>query len=230
VFNSGRGLQIFLIVAFSLVFVGCSMLPSSRKIEAYQERIQVLERELRRRQAEIQELKEKNLVLEQRLKQEADPELVATDSVTELPPDKESPVKTPEPTGDQMLYSKILQSYRKRHLSELEKSLALLMKTYPDSVYADNALYICGQLAYELGDYKLAAQYMDRVLRQYPKGNKAVSALFAKAVIEKKQSRFEEAKRLLERLKEQYPGSPEAMRVATELKLIEMAQKQKRGM
>lgn len=201
-------------------------MPSSKKIVAYEERIQVLERELRRRQLEIQDLKDRNAVLEARLRRgEPTPEAIET-------PQKEAPTRAanPEPTGEQMLYSKILQTYRKRNLSEMEKSLALLMKTYPDSVYADNALYLCGQLAFELGNHQLAGQYMDRVLRDYPKGNKAVSALFAKAIIEKKLARFDQAKRLLEQLRDQYPGSPESMRVATELKLIDMAKTQKRGM
>lgn len=238
--KSVRGLQTLFIVASCVAFTGCSTMRNSQQTNDYQERIQFLERELRRRQLEIQDLKERNLVLEQRLRRgDSSVEAPAVETMQKsgqkaTAPHDQSPapakMSASEPTGDQMLYSKILQTYRKRNLSEMEKSLALLMKTYPESVYADNALYLCGQLAYEQGDYQLAGQYMDRVLRLYPKGNKSVSALFAKAIIEKKQSRFGQAKRLLEQLRDQYPGSPEAMRVATELKLIEMAKTQKRGM
>jgi len=228
--NSFRTLHFLFISASCVVLAGCSTLPSASKQTAYEERIRVLEHELRRKQAEIQDLKERNSVLEARLRRgESDP----VDSETkEAAPQKETPSRASslEPTGEQMLYSKILQTYRKRNLGEMEKSLALLLKTYPDSVYADNALYLCGQLAFELGNYKLARQYMDRVLREYPKGNKAVSALYAKAMIEKRLSRLDQAQRLLEQLRDQYPGSPESARVATELKLIERAKTQKRGM
>lgn len=217
----------------ALVISGLTGCVAAPHASVERERLHELETELQRQQAVIQELKDRNLVLEKRLKTDVESQRAST-SPTPPPSGKRVPSRAPvrqEPTGDQLLYSKILQTYRKKNPAEMEKSLGLLLKSYPESVYADNALYLAGQLAYELGDFSLARRRMDRVLALYPKGNKAVSALFAKAMIEKKMSRSGEAKKLLETLRESYPGSPESLRVATELKLIETnSNGSKRGM
>ena len=246
-----------LLASLFALLPACTAVQRRSSADVESERIKVLERELRRRQVEVQDLKERTLVLERRLRQanpsQESPRAVpvpfdptaaydaSASAISETPPSQqaaktapmavsESIARTvsvvPEATtnsGEQILYSKILETYRKRNLSELEKSLGLLLKTYPESIYADNSLYLGGQLAYELGDGTRALQLMDRVLREYPKGNKAVAALFAKAMIEKRRARFAEARLLLERLQTTFPGSPEAQRVALELKLLNIA-------
>lgn len=229
-----QGVQAWRVVVFLGLLTGCGTM---RGPHVDNERVRALEQELRRRQVEIQDLKERNLVLEKRLSGGGVPppspltqSVVAVAPKPVVAPPSEVPPSPPEPTGDQLLYSKILQTYRKKNLAEMEKSLNLLMKSYPESIYADNALYLGGQLAYELGNFALARQYMDRVLRLYPKGNKAVSAMFAKAMVEKRMARPQEAKRILESLRTMFPGSPESLRVATELKLIDVMSTQKRGM
>lgn len=145
-------------------------------------------------------------------------------------PKKASPAPAAKPiesvgaaqTGEHFLYSKILETYRKKNMAEMEQSLRLLLKTYPDSVFADNSMYLAGLLAFEREDLSLAHTYMARVIRDFPRGNKTVSAYFAKAGIERKQSRFEEARNTLKKLRALYPGSPEAERVSVELKIIDL--------
>jgi TolA-binding protein len=123
-------------------------------------------------------------------------------------------------TGEHFLYSKVLETYQKRNAAELQKSMQMLLRSYPDSVFADNALYLAGMLALEIGDSARAASYFERVLAEHPLGNKAVSALFAKAVVEKRNKKYNEARKLLEKVRVQYPGSPEAARVKLELELL----------
>jgi TolA-binding protein len=125
-------------------------------------------------------------------------------------------------TGEHFLYAKVLETYQKRNVAELQKSTQLLLRTYPDSVFADNALYLSGMLALELGDMARASSFMDRVLKEYPLGNKAVSALFAKGVIEKRSKKPNEAHKLFLKVRSLYPGSPEAARVGLEFELLKV--------
>jgi TolA-binding protein len=131
-------------------------------------------------------------------------------------------------TSEQRLYSKVLESYRRHSVAETTKSVQLLLKTYPDSVYADNALYLAGLLSFEKGDLARAAEFMERVLREYPRGNKVVSALFAKAMIQKNQGRWLDARNILRGVRQHYPGSPEAARAVLELKFIDISANKKR--
>jgi len=131
-------------------------------------------------------------------------------------------------TSEQRLYSKVLESYRRHSVAETAKSLQLLLKTYPDSIYADNALYLGGLLSFEKGDLARAGEFMERVLREYPRGNKVVSALFAKAMIQKSQGRTFDARNILRGVRQHYPGSPEAARAVLELKFIEISANKKR--
>ena len=141
-----------------------------------------------------------------------------------------SPVEVgTEQTGEQRLYSKVLEVYREHRLAEMQKSVSLLLKTYPESIYADNALYLAGLLAFENGDADRASYYMERVLREYPHGNKAVSALFAKAMVEKRRGKPQQARTLLQDVRKYYPGSPEATRANLETKLIDVAATGKNG-
>ncbi len=224
-------------------------------------RVQALQLRLRKQAALLQDLKERNFVLEKRehLRKAAEiaideegvsiastapllkPEALsarlrspAAGVAPALPVMKAlvvnaarkdvTPISiSPEKTGEHYLYSKILETYGARNAVELEKTLELLLKTYPESVFADNAIYMSGLLAFESDDYRTALKQFDKLLQEYPRSNKAVAALFAKASIEKRTGRVSEAKRGFLQLRDLYPGSPEAARVSVELKLLESA-------
>jgi TolA-binding protein len=200
-----------------------------------QRRVRSLEREIKRQQALIDELRERNLVLERRERNlrhpgeaEARPipipfhpsaaeERVAAPAPV-VPP--ASPQVSKEPAGDRLLYSKALESYRNHDVAAMQKSVEILMKTYRESIFADNALYLAGTLALEKNDLERASHYVDRLLRDYPNGNKAVSAMFLKGMIEKRRKNVPDARKALEDLQRLYPGSPEALRATVELKLL----------
>jgi TolA-binding protein len=133
-----------------------------------------------------------------------------------------------EKTGEHYLYSKVLETYRMKKTEEMQKSIELLLKSYPESVFADNAIYLAGLLAFEGGDLTSALKQFDKLLRDYPRSNKAVAALYAKASIEKRSGRISDAKRGFLQVRDLYPGSPEAARVSVELKLLESASQKHR--
>jgi TolA-binding protein len=210
-----------------------------------EQRIRSLEREIKRQQGLIDELRERNLVLERRERNLQSPKTAriqpvpipfhpsAAEEITSAPapavnlpvPSAIAAVPAPElavqePSGDRLLYSKALESYRNHDVQAMQKSVEILLKTYRDSIFADNALFLAGSLALEKNDLERASQYIDRLLRDYPSGNKAVSGLFLKSMIEKRRKKTAEAKKTLEELQRLYPGSPEALRATVELKLL----------
>ena len=134
-----------------------------------------------------------------------------------------------EETGEHFLYSKILDTYRTRSTEALQKTLQMLLKTYPDSIFADNGLYLAGLLAFEAGKLGQAKFYMDQLVRDYPTGNKVVSALFMEAMIEKQSKNFGRAKLMFERVAKLFPGSPEAAKVNSEIKSLRFVASQRQG-
>ena len=109
-------------------------------------------------------------------------------------------------------------------MAELKKSTELLLKSYPDSVFADNALYLDGLLCFEANQLPQAEQFLNRVISELPQSNKVVAAIFAKAMIAKKMKKYGQAESVLQQVARTFPGSPEAGRVNFEIKLMKVAQ------
>lgn len=248
-------LKIGISLVLALLVAGCATQTKSDK------RMQVLEMKLKKQRVKLQDLKERNMVLERRAKspkvaqeisEQVGEAIVQSEPPAELPgsfeavaagttpkvtvatnapsklPAKLAVAPTPisvasEMTGEHFLYSKILETYRSKNKEELDRTQQLLMKSYPESVFADNSLYLAGLLAFEKQDYKTALRQFDKLLSEYPRSNKAVAALFARASVEKRMGRSQDAKRSYMHVRDLYPGSPEAARVSVELKLLEPA-------
>ena len=118
------------------------------------------------------------------------------------------------------LYSEVLAHYQVRDVKGLRLHLEALLKRFPTSPYADNALYLGGQLALEMKNYPEALRYFQKIVQYYPQSNKVVSASFAKGLAYKKMNLEMQAKRVFFDLRKKYPGSPESFRAETELKLF----------
>ncbi len=269
-------------VAFEAILVaGCATgSGASAKNSAESKRIHALEMKIKNQRSILQDLRERNMVLEKRDHLRAVNQIVSESEemgesigepiVQSEPPailpksflagssvvtQKNLPVKLPikssqkqsphlafvpapilggalapnpiavssEKTGEHYLYSKILETYRTSKSDEMKKAVELLLKSYPESVFADNAIYLSGLLAFERGDFTSALNQFDKLLRDYPRSNKAVAALYARASIEKRSGHIGNAKRGFLQVRDLYPGSPEAARVSVELKLLESA-------
>lgn len=128
-------------------------------------------------------------------------------------------------TGESLLYGKVMSSYKRRDPEQLRSAVRLFLKSYPKSVYADNALYLEGLSAVEAKDWPNAQKSLGKLLRLYPDGNKAVSALFARAFVLRSQGDFSGARSHLTKVIRDYPGSPEAARAALEQSLISQLEK-----
>jgi TolA-binding protein len=122
--------------------------------------------------------------------------------------------------GEKVAYAEIIQNYRKENLSQTVKSVEVLLKFYPKSVYADNALYLMGILYMKNNQMGPAIRSFDQVIKDYPKGNKRASAMFAKSIAYKNLSLNGNAKRYLQDVIKSYPGSVESQRAWVELRLM----------
>ena len=225
----------------ALVISGCALLPSrpSDNVD-YRKRAAELARELKRKNALIDDLKEKNQVLSARatrdkssnenqpIQPEISTNLPAWSDARELPKKLASkPVATeavavsvPTEKSEHLLYAKVVSSYGRRDLSELQKALKIFLKTFPESAYADNAIYLSAMLAVQKEDFRLAHRALDHLLKEHAEGNKAVSALFTKGALFKKEKKWASARRAFQDVAKTYPGSPESLRVPLELRLI----------
>lgn len=127
--------------------------------------------------------------------------------------------------SEDQIYVQVIQSYQVRDLAALDKSTTEFVKAYPASPYADNALYLRGQLFMQNKLYADAIRNFALITTQYPRGNKVVSALFAKGQTYKKLNLLDFADKTFRQVKKDFPGSPEAERSGVELKLIEIRRK-----
>ncbi len=128
-------------------------------------------------------------------------------------------------SAEHNLYAKVIASYRQKKLPDLKRVTEILLKTYPQSVFADRAIFLNARLDFENANVQAALAECEKLIRFYPNANKIVSAYFLKAQILKKQGNVFEAKSVLADVQSYFPGSPEAYRVPLELKLLSLQAK-----
>lgn len=128
----------------------------------------------------------------------------------------------PKIVTEETLYSEILNAYQSRQLDRMDFMCEKFIERFPRSVFADNALYLKGQLGLALGAPTEALRSFEMVLQRYPTGNKRASALFGKAVAYRKLQLYPYAEKVLDQVKKKFPGSPEYFKVDLERKLLQL--------
>lgn len=122
--------------------------------------------------------------------------------------------------NDISLYAEMVSAYESDNKVLFKKRLEALLKRFPQSPYADNALFLAGRMAVDNKNYAEAIKYFARIEKDYPRSNKIVAAKFAKAMTYKKMNLPEFAMRTLQEVRNKYVGSPESFRADAELKMI----------
>lgn len=122
--------------------------------------------------------------------------------------------------NDITLYAEMVGAYDKNDEISFKSRLQSLLSRFPQSSYADNALFLAGRMAVDNNNYAGAVKYFTQIEKDYPRSNKVVAAKFAKAMTYKKMNLPEFASRSLKEVRSRYPGSPESFRADAELKLI----------
>lgn len=121
--------------------------------------------------------------------------------------------------GERLVYTRVLEAYRKGSLPETARQRDILQKNYPKSVHLDNAHYLTGVLYFQNNRFADALREFGVVVDQYPTANKRSAALFAKAMTYDKLGLKDLSRQLLHRTIKEYPGSEESQRAWMQLKL-----------
>src|SRR4051812_33176909 len=74
--------------------------------------------------------------------------------------------------GDRMVYTRLVEAYRKNDLTEVQRQRRTLEKNYPQSVHLDNAYYLTGMLEYQNQYLGEAVRSFNTVTDRFPKSNK----------------------------------------------------------
>lgn len=122
--------------------------------------------------------------------------------------------------NDITLYAEMVSAYQNDDEIAFKSRLQSMLARFPQSSYADNALFLAGRMAVDHNNYAEAIKYFARIEKEYPRSNKVVAAKFAKAMTYKKMNLPEFAERNLKEVRARYPGSPESFRADSELKMI----------
>ncbi|MGZ3769491.1 MAG: tetratricopeptide repeat protein [Bdellovibrio sp.] len=122
--------------------------------------------------------------------------------------------------SDITLYAEMVSASQEDNEIAFKSRLQNMMKRFPNSPYADNALFLAGRMAVDHGNYAEAIRYFGQIEKNYPNSNRIVSAKYAKAMTYKRMNLPEFAERSLQEVRAKYPGSPESFRADAELKLL----------
>ncbi|WP_347358317.1 tetratricopeptide repeat protein [Bdellovibrio sp.] len=122
--------------------------------------------------------------------------------------------------SDITLYAEMVSAYDGNDEIALKSRLQSLLGRFPQSAYADNALFLAGRMAVDNSNYAQAIKYFSQIEKQYPRSNKVAAAKYAKAMTYKKMNLPEFSRKALAEVRSKYPGSPESFRADAELKVL----------
>ncbi len=122
--------------------------------------------------------------------------------------------------NDMTLYAEMIGAFQNNDEIAFKSRLQSMLSRFPNSPYADNALFLAGRMAVDNNDYAQAVKYFSKIEKSHAKGSKVAAAKFAKGMTYKKMNLPEFAARSLKEVRAQFPGSPESFRADAELKII----------
>ncbi len=133
--------------------------------------------------------------------------------------DKKYPL--PSPLNEQSLYSAVVRAYQARQLGALDYYVSQFVYRFPQSVFADSALYLRGETYLILGMTPEALRDFQRILTDYPEGKKYVAALYGKAVCYQQLGLYKFSEEVLQQIRHEFPGSPEVLKAGMEEKVLQ---------
>lgn len=98
------------------------------------------------------------------------------------------------------LYQAALDAYWKKDSAQLKRVAGIFIKTFPNSTFADNVLYLKGNLDFSKDDIRSAMESLNQLVEDYPEANKRVSADLLRAVIFTRLNLNEQAQEIFQRL------------------------------
>jgi outer membrane protein assembly factor BamD (BamD/ComL family) len=189
----------FNLLIFSLTLAGCigaKKAPSS----TYEEMSQTLQG----KEQNIENLKFKNEILQRKVAEFKKPVVR----------------RLPGRLTEETMYIEVIKNFRIRDTDGVVWAKDQMLKHFPKSPFADNAIYLSGQIMLEEGYYSEALKEYQQLIDKYPQGNKVPAAFLGKGIAYRKLNLFPYAESALRTVKKDFPGSPESQRVELEMKLL----------
>ena len=147
-------------------------------------------------------------------------EIAATPTTPTTPGDSARPSDTAaaSASADQM-YEASLAQLRRGSLSTARLGLREMLRQYPTSDHAPDALYFIGQ-SYASENPDSALAYYSQVVDKYPKSPRAGSALYNLGLLAERRKDTAKARDAYQRVVQQYPQSDEAALARDRLKTL----------
>ena len=134
------------------------------------------------------------------------------------PGDTSTPSAASAASADQM-YEASLAQLRRGSTSTARQGLREMLRNYPTSNRAGDALYFIGQsFAAESPDS--AAFYYDQVVQKHPTSSRAASALYNLGLVAERRKETRKAREAYQRVVQKYPQSDEAALARDRLKAL----------
>ena len=121
-------------------------------------------------------------------------------------------------SADQM-YEASLAQLRRGSTSTARQGLREMLRTYPTSERAGDALYFIGQ-SFAAENPDSAAVYYNQVVQKYPASNRAGSALYNLGLLAERRKDTRRAREAYQRVVQKYPQSDEAALARDRLKAL----------
>ena len=137
---------------------------------------------------------------------------------TAAPGDTGRPGASSAASADQM-YEASLAQLRRGSTSTARLGLREMLRVYPNSDRAGDALYFIGQ-SFAAENPDSAAAYYEQVVQKYPTSSRAGSALYNLGLIAERRKETRKAREAYQRVVQRYPQSDEAALARDRLKAL----------
>ena len=121
-------------------------------------------------------------------------------------------------SADQM-YEASLAQLRRGSTSTARQGLREMLRTYPTSERAGDALYFIGQ-SFAAENPDSAAVYYEQVVQKHPSSSRAASALYNLGLVAERRKETRKARETYQRVVQKYPQSDEAALARDRLKAL----------
>jgi tol-pal system protein YbgF len=132
--------------------------------------------------------------------------------------DTAAPPAQASASADQM-YEASLAQLRRGSTSTARQGLREMLRTYPTSERAGDALYFIGQ-SFAAENPDSAAAYYEQVVQKHPSSSRAASALYNLGLVAERRKQTSKARDAYQRVVQKYPQSDEAALARDRLKAL----------
>jgi len=117
------------------------------------------------------------------------------------------------------MYEASLAQLRRGSNSTARQGLREMLRTYPTSERAGDALYFIGQ-SFAAENPDSAAVYYEQVIQKHPSSSRAASALYNLGLVAERRKETRKARETYQRVVQKYPQSDEAALARDRLKAL----------